>query len=80
MHHGNTRSLSAVATVEAIRQLKYELLPPFPHRPELEPSNYHMSGPLKDEDLAKIIKSRTRFLRNFDHNRKLSWQIGSRGL
>jgi len=36
------------ATVQAIRQLKSELLPHLPYIPDLAPSDYFMFGPLKE--------------------------------
>jgi len=36
------------ATIEAIRQLKFELLPHPSHSPDLAPSDCHMFGPLKE--------------------------------
>ena len=36
------------ATIEAITQLKCELLPQPPHSPDLAPSDYHRFGPLKE--------------------------------
>jgi len=46
--------------VEAIRQLKFELLPHPQYIPALAPSDYHMFGPLKkpsmDEYLPVMMK------------------------
>lgn len=39
---------SVAANVEAIKQLKFGLLPHLPYRPDLAPSDYHIFEPLKE--------------------------------
>jgi len=46
--HDNTLPHFMACTIEAIRQLKFELLPLPPHSPDLAPSDYHVFGPLKE--------------------------------
>jgi len=46
--HDNTLPHFMAATIEAIRQLKFELPPHPTHSPDLAPSDYHMFGPLKE--------------------------------
>jgi hypothetical protein len=48
LFHKNARPHSAATTVEAIRQLKFELLPLPAYNPDLALSDYHMFGPLKE--------------------------------
>jgi histone-lysine N-methyltransferase SETMAR len=63
---------SVAATNEAIRQLKFELLPHPPYSLDLAPSDYHMFGPTKkpcmDKDLPVLMKLRTQCIRGFDEN------------
>jgi hypothetical protein len=76
--HDNSRPRYAAGTVEAIRQMKFDLLPHMP--PPLSPIysrpnsiGYHMFGPLMkpcaDKDLPVIVKPGTRCIRGFEHNR-----------
>jgi hypothetical protein len=44
----NTLPHFMAAAIEAIRQLKFELLPHPLHSPDLVPSDYHVFGPLKE--------------------------------
>jgi hypothetical protein len=46
--HDNTHLRSVAPTVEVIKQLKFQIFPHLPHRPDLAPSNYHMFGPTKE--------------------------------
>jgi hypothetical protein len=46
--HDNTLPHFMASTIEAIRQLKFELPPHPPHSPDLGPSDYHVFGPLKE--------------------------------
>ena len=46
--HNNMCPCYMAATVQAIRQLKSELLPHLPYIPDLAPSDYFMFGPLKE--------------------------------
>jgi hypothetical protein len=46
--HNNTCPCYVAATVQAIRQLKFELLPHLPYSPDIAPSDYFMFGPLKE--------------------------------
>jgi hypothetical protein len=83
--HDNAHQHSAVATVEAFRRLKFEMLPHFLYIPDLVASDIHMFGPLKETLRGRIFvsdegKFRTGCLRGFGHNRKLSSQTGREGL
>jgi hypothetical protein len=57
--HDNAQLHSAVAAVEAIRRLKFELS-----------HISHIKKALVHENLPVMMKLRTRCIRGFDHNRK----------
>jgi hypothetical protein len=48
LFHGNACPHSAATTIEAVGQLKFELLPHPPYNLDLASSDYHMFGPLKE--------------------------------
>jgi hypothetical protein len=47
--HNNVRLHCTAVTIEAFRQLKFELLPHPSYNPDLGPLDYHMFGPLKED-------------------------------
>jgi histone-lysine N-methyltransferase SETMAR len=46
LHHDNVQPPAAVATIETIQKLNFELLPHPPYSPDLAPSDYHLFGSL----------------------------------
>jgi transposase len=81
--HNNARAHSAAATVEVIRQLKFEFLPESPYSPDPVPSDCHMFGLLKgalrgrrfasDDEVKDAMRM---WLRS---QSKISSQMGSKG-
>jgi transposase len=47
-HHDNARPHTARATQERIQELQWELLEHPPYSPDLDPSDFHLFGPLKN--------------------------------
>jgi histone-lysine N-methyltransferase SETMAR len=47
LHHENARLHTAQATQERIQELQWELFGNPPYSPDLDPSNFHLFGPLK---------------------------------
>ena len=48
MLHDNARHHTAVHTVDTLRALKFEVLKHPPYSPDLEPSDFHLFGPMKE--------------------------------
>jgi hypothetical protein len=49
LHHDNARSHAAQAAQERIQELQWELLEHPPDSPDLAPSDFHLSDPLRDD-------------------------------
>ena len=47
--HDNARPHSAARTIEALQQMKFEVMEHPPYSPDLAPSDFHLFGPLKEE-------------------------------
>jgi hypothetical protein len=75
--HSNTLPHFMTATIEAIRQLKFELLPHSPFSPDLAPSDYHMSyyKSCVYEDLPVVMKLKMWCMHSFNYSQKLSLQM-----
>lgn len=80
MLHDNALPNPAASTVEVIRHMRSELLPNPTLSPNLAPSDYYMSGPLKGAFRGRRFVSGdevwTRCIRGFHQNRKLFPQMG----
>jgi hypothetical protein len=46
--HDNKRPNTAARTLETLRKLKWEVMEHPAHSPDLAPSDFHLSGPLKE--------------------------------
>jgi len=49
LQHHNARPHTALLTLENIENMGWEVLPHFPHSPDLAPSDYHLFGFVKNE-------------------------------
>ena len=47
-HQDNARPHTAKKTLELIEKFGWEVVPHLPYSPDLEPSDYHLFGPLKN--------------------------------
>jgi histone-lysine N-methyltransferase SETMAR len=63
-HHGNARPHTALATQERIQELQWELLEHPPYSPNLAPSGFHLSGPLKTTLVAYVSLTTKRLKRS----------------
>jgi histone-lysine N-methyltransferase SETMAR len=57
LQHDNARPHTARATVATIQDLHFECLPHPPYSEDLAPSDYHVSGPLKEVMGGKKFRS-----------------------
>ena len=70
IQHDNARPHTSLRTQEAIVKFGWTVLPFPPHTPDLAPSDFHLSGPLKDalrgtrfEDDESMIRAVRTWLR-----------------
>jgi len=57
LQHYNARPHTARSTVATIRDLSFECLPHLPYSPDLDPSDFHVFGPLKEAIGGKSFRS-----------------------
>jgi histone-lysine N-methyltransferase SETMAR len=57
LQHDNARPHTARSTVATIQDLSFECLPHPPYSPDLDPSGFHVFGPLKETMGGKSFRS-----------------------
>ena len=57
LHHDNARPHTAAQTMQTINNLGWELLPHPLYSLDLDPSNFHLLGPLKEFTRGIIVES-----------------------
>jgi histone-lysine N-methyltransferase SETMAR len=60
LQYNNARPRTARITHERIRELECKLLEHLPYSPDLAPSDFHLSGPLKNQLGGKVLLMKKR--------------------